>query len=95
MSTARQTPVRKPDLTAIVGWQYDRRRAIAVLDHHQALARRRGDEATAMAMWSAAYDLRTLLLDRAGHAISESVEMFWAHGDTYQAAMAARRGVTQ
>lgn len=59
----RKPPLpRKPDLSAITGWQADRRRAVALLEHQERLARAamRHDEADAY--WSAAWDVKQLLL---------------------------------
>lgn len=66
---------RKPDLLAITGWQADRRRAVALLQHQERLARAamRYDEADAY--WSAAWDVQQLLLERAADRITESCTM--------------------
>lgn len=66
---------RKPDLSSITGWQADRRRAVALLEHQQRLARAamRHDEADAY--WSAAYDVKELLRERAAGTITESCTM--------------------
>lgn len=88
LKARRCAPLRKPNLALITGWQYDRRRAVAMLGYLEEEARRDGDTATEMAMWSAAYDLLTILARAAKDKISESVDMPFAHGDTYEQAMA-------
>lgn len=97
LKAKRRTALRKPNLALITGWQYDRRRAVAMLGYLEEQARRDGDTATEMAMWSAAYDLLTILARAAEDKISESVDMPFAHGDTYEQArarmLATRPGV--
>ena len=88
LKTKRRAPLRKPNLALITGWQYDRRRAVAMLGYLEEQARRDGDTATEMAMWSAAYDLITILARTAEDKIAESVDMPFANGSTYQQAMA-------
>lgn len=88
LKAKRRAPLRRPNLSAITGWQYDRRRAVAMLGYLEEQARRDGDGDTAMAMWSAAYDLITILARAAEDKIAESVDMPFAHGDTYQQAPA-------
>jgi hypothetical protein len=98
LKAKRRRPLRRPDLSAITGGQYDRRRAVVMLGYLEEQAQRDGDSATAMAMWSAAYDLITILARAAEDKIAESVDMPFAHGDTYQQAlarmMATRPGVS-
>lgn len=88
LKAKRRAPLRKPNLSLITGWQYDRRRAVAMLGYLEEQARRDGDTATEMAMWSAAYDLTTILARAAEDKITESVEMPFAQGDNYQQALA-------
>ena len=88
LKAKRRAPLRKPNLTAITGWQYDRRRAVVMLGYLEEQARRDGDTATEMAMWSAAYDITTLLARAAQDKIEESMGMPFAHGDTYTQALA-------
>ena len=88
LKTKRRAPLRRPNLSLITGWQYDRRRAVAMLGYLEEQARRDGDTATEMAMWSAAYDLTTILARAAEDKIAESVDMPFAHGDNYQQALA-------
>lgn len=84
----RRRLLARPNLSAITGWQYDRRRAIAALGYLEEQARRDGDEQTAMAMWSAAYDLTTILMQHAESVIAESVDMPLADANTYRDALA-------
>ena len=69
---------RMPNLTAITGWQSDRRRAVILLSHQEAIARRAGRLDEAGLYWSAAWDLDQLLRERATAVISESCDMHFA-----------------
>lgn len=77
---AQAERTRRPDLAAITGWQYDRRRALALLRHQEQMARdgHRHDEADAY--WSAAYDIELMLRKHAEAAISESTTMPFVRG---------------
>ena len=66
-------------LTSITGWQYDRRRALALLNSLGDRAMKRGDDVTREALWSAAYDVEWTLRERAASEITECVRMAYAH----------------
>lgn len=73
--TRKPPQPRKPDLSAITGWQSDRRRAVALLEHQQRLARAAMQHDEADAYWSAAWDVNQLLREHAADLISESCTM--------------------
>lgn len=78
---AQAARTRRPDLYAITGWQYDRRRALALLRHQEALARNADREVERDTYWSAAYDIELILRERAVMLIEESTTMRYATVD--------------
>jgi hypothetical protein len=76
-SAKRARPRSPAAHSQITGWQSDRRLAILLLDGLRKKAARRGASLAADAYWSAAYDIREILADRAAAVISESVSMYW------------------
>lgn len=67
------------NLASIQGWQIDRRRALALLEHQRRVAARRPDSQKVWALDFAINDVLEALRDRAACEIAEGVEMRWVH----------------